>query len=296
LKNESSVPVEIEQTSDEEISLKPPNLSVFVISGGVGASGEQLARTVLAQFPNAQVQIELFPKIYRQEQVREILQQAVDKGAVVAHTFVDHEMRLIVHKIANELNLNEIDLVGPLMETLAEKLNTKPLGKPGLYRQLYKSYFDRIQAINFSLDHDDGKNRDGWAQAEIILLGASRVGKTPLSLYLSILGWKVANVPLVSGVHPHASLFDLGGPQLVGLTIAPSELIEHREHRQRNLGTGAMKSDYTDPLKVFEELEAIEKNLKRARIPLVDVTGKPIESSADEVIQIVRRRRKLNAI
>ena len=269
------------------------SLPVFVISGGVGASGEQLARTVLAQFPEAQVQIELFPKVLNPEQVKETLQQAKDAGAIVAHTFVDPELRKVVRKTAAKIDLIAIDLVGPLMETLSEKLGAEPLGKPGLYRQLYKSYFDRIQAMNYSLDHDDGKNREGWAQAEIILLGASRVGKTPLSLYLSILGWKVANVPLVAGIHPHPSLFELKEPQLVGLTMAPSELIEHREHRQRNLGVSGGKSDYTNPLKVFEELEAIEKNFKRHRIPMVDVTGKPIETSADEIIRIVRKRKKL---
>lgn len=269
------------------------SFQLYIISGGVGSSGEQIARTVLAQFPEAKVEIKLFPKVFYKEQVIEILHNAADVGAVVAHTFVHPKLRELVRKTALALDLDAIDLVGPLIETLSSKLDAEPLGKPGLYRQLYRSYFDRIQAMNYSVDHDDGKDPQGWNQAEIILLGASRVGKTPLSLYLSIMGLKVANVPLVSGIHPHPSLFDLDGPQLVGLTMAPSELIEHREHRQRSLGVGRQKTDYTNPVKVFEELEAIEKNLKRWSIPIVDVTAKPIETSADEIIRIVRKRKRL---
>ena len=173
---------------------------------------------------------------------------------------------------------------------MAERLGQEPLGKPGLYRQLYRSYFDRISAMDYTLDHDDGKNPRGWEDAEIILLGASRVGKTPISLYLSVLGWKAANIPLVAGIQPNSALFELDNRRMVGLTIAPGELIEHRKHRQNALGVGSSKSDYTNPKKVFEEVETIERLLKRNRISIIDISGKPIETSADEILRLVRRK------
>lgn len=263
---------------------------LFILSGGVGASGEQLVRTVMAQFPHSEILIEIFPKIFALEQVDQILTEALKQEAIVVHTFVDPSLREKARRTAEELGLTAVDLVGPLMEILTQRLEHTPLGKPGLYRQLYKSYFDRISAMDFGLAHDDGKNPDGWDEAEIVLLGASRVGKTPISLYLSVLGWKVANVPIIAGIMPREELFHLDKRRLVGLTIAPSELIEYRKHRQKSLGVGGGPSDYIDPQKVFEEVQTIEAFLRRQQISIIDATGKPIETTADEIIRMVRRK------
>ena len=146
--------------------------------------------------------------------------------------------------------------------------------------------------MDYSLDHDDGKNPSGWSDAEIILLGASRVGKTPISLYLSVLGWKVANVPLFGEIKPREELFNVERSRLVGLTIAPSELIEYRKHRQSALGVGGAHSDYIDPQKVFEEIQSIERLFRRRGIPMLDVTGKPLETVSDEIIRLIRRKTK----
>ncbi len=269
------------------------SLTIFVISGGVGASGEQLARTVAAQFQEAKIGIELFPKVSTRKKVKQILRDAVEAGAIVIHSFVDPKLRQTAIEKAGKLNLTAIDLMGPLMYEMSRKLGQEPLGMPGLYRQLFRSYFDRISAMDYTLAHDDGKHPEGWGEAEIVLLGASRVGKTPVSLYLSVLGWKIANVPLIAGTPPREELFRLDMRRVVGLTIAPSELIEHREHRQRRLGLMVGDSEYVNPVKVFEETEAVEKLLKRHGIPIIDVTGKPIETSADEVIRLIRRKIKL---
>jgi [pyruvate, water dikinase]-phosphate phosphotransferase / [pyruvate, water dikinase] kinase len=277
---------------EEPNSQKKKSFPLYVMSGGVGSSGEQLARTVLAQFQNVNVEIEVFPKISTKLQVQQILQNASVDGAVIAHTFVDPKLRRILKETAEELDLVAIDLIGPLIETLSEKISQEPLGKPGLYRQLYQSYFDRINAMDYTLAHDDGKNPQGWQDAEIVLLSASRVGKTPVSLYLSVLGWRVANIPLVAGVSPRDEFFELDMRRVIGLTIAPSELIEHRKHRQSHLGAVGGKSDYIDPVKIFQELEEVEGFFRRNRIPIIDVTGKPIESSADEVIRLLRRKLK----
>jgi regulator of PEP synthase PpsR (kinase-PPPase family) len=280
------------QMNDPREKQQPNQLSkpIFILSGGVGSSGEQLVRTVMAQFPGANIRVEIFPKVFTGEQVEEILTQAINQNAIVAHTFVDPELRKIAYDRCNKSSVQAVDLVGPLIETLAEILEQSPLGKPGLYRQLYKSYFDRIDAMDFALDHDDGKNAKGWAGAEIVLLGASRVGKTPISLYLSVLGWKVANVPLIAGISPPEELQDLDPRRLVGLTISPGELIEHRKHRQRTLGVSRHQSDYIDPQKVYAEVENIEDFLRRNRISIIDVSGKPIETTADEIIRQVRHQ------
>lgn len=282
--------------SDPKGEKRPVGFPIYVISGGVGSSGEQLARTVLAQFPDSEVIIQVFPKIYSKKQVHQIIDNALGAGAIVAHTFVDPVLRQVVKNYSQKVNVTTIDLIGPLMENLSAKLGKDPLGKPGMYRQLYKSYFDRIDAMDYALAHDDGKNPEGWKDAEIVLLGASRVGKTPISLYLSVLGWKVANIPLVAGIPPRDSLFEIDKRRVIGLTIVPSELIDHRKHRQRLLGVISTNTDYVDPIKIYEEIEAIEKFLRKKQIPMVNVTGKPIETSADEIVRLVRKKLKRERI
>ena len=263
---------------------------LFVVSGGVGASGEQLARTVLAQFEQSRVDIEIYPKVHTAERVSRVFHKAASRKALILHSFVDPELRRMAVKTAEELKVEAIDLVGPFMTALCGRLGEKPLGKPGLYRQLYRSYFDRISGMDYTLAHDDGKNPGGWKDAEIVLIGASRVGKTPVSLYLSVLGWRVANIPLVAGIPPPDELFRLDMRRVVGLTITPSELVEHRRHRQRRLGLVDGRSEYVDPVKVFEETDDIERQLKHRGIPIIDVTGKPIETTADEIVRLIQRK------
>lgn len=274
---------------ENEPSRKNLPIPLYVVSGGVGASGEQLARTVLAQFEQGEVEIRVCPKVLTPEQLSRVFNRAAEDRAVILHSFVDQDLHRMALDKAAELKIEAVDLVGPLVRILSRRLEEEPLGKPGLYRHLYRSYFDRIGAMDYTLAHDDGKDPGGWDQAEIVLTGPSRVGKTPVSLYLSVLGWKVANIPLVSGIPVPEELFLVDPRRVVGLTISPGELVDHRRHRQRRLGvkTG---SDYIDPIKVFEEIDRIEKILKRRGIQVIDVTDKPIETIADEIMRLVIRK------
>jgi regulator of PEP synthase PpsR (kinase-PPPase family) len=181
--------------------------------------------------------------------------------------------------------------VGDLLLHLAKVLGQSPVEKPGLYRQLNQDYFERVSAIDFTMTHDDGKNPQNWSKAEIVLTGVSRVGKTPLSMYLAVLGWKVANVPLVMGLPPPTELFQLDRHRVIGLTIDPSKLLSHRRQRQKRLGT-ARTSPYSNPVKLFEEVEAADKIFKRGGFSVLDVTDKPIEASAEDIVKLISRRTK----
>lgn len=268
---------------------KRPFAPIYIVSGGMGALGEQAVRTILPQFQGAQMPVEIVRQVRERSQLEAVVARAAQTGGTIVHTLTNGELRQQMITLAAAQQVEAIDIVGPLMVHLTERLGQEPLGKPGLYRELNQAYFKRVEAIEFTLAHDDGKHHQGWPDAEIVLIGPSRVGKTPLSMYLSILGWKVANVPLVPEVAPRAELFALDRQRVVGLKIDVSELLHHRQHRQRSLGVGS-RSAYNDPVRLHEELDAALRLYRRGGFRVVDVTNKPIETSAGEVITAVTRQ------
>lgn len=263
--------------------------SILIVSGGAGASGEQLVHTVLAQFPDSQVQVITIPNIRFVEQIDEAIERAQADGATLVHTLVDEQLRIYLAQNAKAQGVIAIDLMGTLIDQLEGVLEQRPAGQPGLYRQLNKAYFDRVAAIEYTMAHDDGKSPDTWNQAEIVLAGVSRAGKTPLSLYLSVLGWKVANVPLVPGLELAQQFFELDPLRVLGLKVEAGQLLAFRQQRQQRLGVSG-PSDYVNPEKVLEELEYAKRIFKRGGFTVIDVTDKPIESCADEVIRLMTSR------
>jgi regulator of PEP synthase PpsR (kinase-PPPase family) len=263
--------------------------SIYVVSGGTGASGEQLVRTVLAQFPEARVPVVTVSHVRHLAQIRHVVAQAARSGSIVVHTLVDARLRAEMIEQARAQQVVAIDLMGALLDHLGERLHMTPLGQPGLYRQMQRVHFDRMAAIEFAIVHDDGKRPEDWPLAEIVLVGVSRVGKTPLSMYLSVMGWRVANVPLVMGLEPPAALFELDRNRVVGLTIAPAQLRLFRLQRQRRLGV-AGHTNYTDASAIYEELEMARRVFERGGFAVLDVTDKPIETTADEIVALITRR------
>ncbi|RPI24425.1 MAG: kinase/pyrophosphorylase [Acidobacteria bacterium] len=262
---------------------------MFVVSGGAGASGAQVARTVLAQFKNAHIPVVVVPYVQKPEQIKQTVEQAAADQGTIVHTLVDGRLRHVLLEEARIKNVAAVDLMGPLLSRITHLTGQEPLGQPGLYREIHQAYFERMDAIEFTVAHDDGKKPEDLAQAEIILVGPSRVGKTPLSMYLSVLGWRVANIPLVKEILPPTELFKAQRERIVGLIVDPSQLVAHRELRQQRLGTGR-KSAYSDTLHLHQEIEEARTFYKRNGIRSVDVTDKPIEESAEEVIALVTRR------
>lgn len=284
----SSGDVEAAKPNDPEVPGNLPDPSgppwIFILSGGVGASGEQLLNTVLAQFPGSSVRAQTIGNIRHSEQVSRALQQAKMVGGLVIHTLVDDALRRQVIVEAREMGVPAIDLMGPLIGWLSTALNQTPLQQPGKYRQLHHDYYERVAAIEFAITHDDGKNPDGWPQAEMVLLGVSRSGKTPLSLYLAVLGWKVANYPLVPEIPVPSALFDLDPSRVIGLTIDPEQLLVYRRQRQARLGLSEASS-YTDLEVIREELQRAKKVFRQGGFDVINMTDKTIEQSADEIIR-----------
>lgn len=261
---------------------------VIVVSGGMGTSGEQLVRTVLAQFRRT-APVEILSHVLGRADLERAVAQASATGGIIVHTLVDGALRCLLAQLAQAQGVPAIDLMGPLLDLLTAALGEQPAGRPGLYRRQCEAYFERIAAIEFSVAHDDGLRIEDLPEAEVVLVGVSSTGKTPLSMYLSVMGWKVANVPLLREVPPPPALSELDRDRVVGLTIEPGQLIAYRKWRQARLGAGAAGA-YADPHAIYEEVVAARDFCRRNGFAVVDVTDKPIESSAEEVVAHVTRR------
>lgn len=262
---------------------------IFVVSGGTGATGELLARTVMAQFPNVNVPLHIEAHVLNAEQVHHVVAKAAGiPGAIILHTMVNSDRRHLLAVEASKAGVVTFDLASHLIEHLSRELGSQPLGRPGLYRQLHKSYFDRIEAIEFTVAHDDGKRVEDLAKAEIVLIGVSRVGKTPLSMYLAMQGWKTANVPFVPEVPMPAELTACDMRRVVGLIIEPQQLMVHRKVRAER--TGIPEGAYIDRDEVRDEIRSAQHFFAKHGITVVDTTNKPIETSAEEIASLVARR------
>ena len=261
-----------------------PSPVIYILSGGIGASGEQLVATVLAQFPDQRVRTVLVGNIRAEDQVSRALEQARAEGGLVVHTFVDAQMRAYISAEAVRLGVPAVDCMGPIIGWLSEALGRPPLQEPGRYRQLHQAYFHRVSAIEFTMAHDDGVNKEGWPQADAVLVGVSRSGKTPLSVYLAVLGWKVANIPLTPPIAPPLELFELDPKRVIGLVMDPQQLLVFRMMRQSRLGVGGTTA-YTDLESIEDELRWARRVYRRGGFTLLNMTDKTIELAADEILK-----------
>jgi regulator of PEP synthase PpsR (kinase-PPPase family) len=261
---------------------------IYIVSGGTGASGEQIVRTVLVQFPENRVPTITVNHVRQLEQIEQVISEAAPRKGTIVHTLVDADLRHALIDLASKRGLVEIDLMGPLMSRLTDVLGQNPIAHPGLYRSLHQAYFDRVAAIEFSMAHDDGQRPKGWPQADLMLIGPSRVGKTPLSMYLAVLGWKVANVPLIPGQTMPPGLPKLDPRRVVGLTMEAGQLLYYRRQRQQHLGAHSL-GDYADPAKIYEEIETARALCYRHGFFVLDVTDKSIEATADQVVDRITR-------
>lgn len=262
---------------------------ILVVSGGKGIAGDSVVQSILIQFPNNNVPVIIVPDVLTSEKVWETVEMALNTKGVIVHTMVNPDMRKVLVDACNEKHVMHFDLAGGLSDYLSDLLQTKPISKPGLYRLSHLDYFKRIEAIEFTLQHDDGQHVEKIEAADIVLTGVSRAGKTPLSVYLAMFGWKVANVPLVPGIDPPSTLFTVDKKRVFGLTISVNNLIAQRGNRIKSLSMSPL-SDYVQPRKVFEEIENAESIFKRGGFTVIDITNKPIESSANEILTMLTDR------
>ncbi len=264
---------------------------IYIVSGGSGDSGERVVDSVLVQYPGVEIPLIKRAHIHSKDQIESVVSEARKTTGIIVHTMVDKELRKDLNNVGKKNKVSTIDLMGDLFGRLDKVLGQKPVEQPGLYRKLHKNYFDRVDAIDFSLKHDDGKNYQDLHLADIVITGVSRTGKTPLSMYLAVMGWKVANVPITNDTIIPDEMTIIDRKRIIGLDIDIDQLLEYRRKREERMGVGKASS-YTNPRKVYDELEFSRELYKKHRFSKIVVTNKPIESSSNEIIEIITRRFK----
>jgi len=260
---------------------------VFVISDGTGRTAQQTLEAALTQFPETITKIHLCPEIRTDKQIVDVIEKAAGLQGFVVHTVVSKRLRQVVSKTGRLHNIETIDLMGPVLAQLSDQFSYSPTETPGLFYELNRAYFRRVEAMDFALHHDDGKRIEKLSSAEIVLVGVSRTFKTSLSVYLAFRGWLTANVPIVLGVDPPAELFNLTHSFVFGLTTEPAPLTRLRRTRIENWGSSA--GDYTNPEIAYKELQNAQKMFEsQPNWSVVNVTNKPIEETAIEILSIIR--------
>jgi regulator of PEP synthase PpsR (kinase-PPPase family) len=257
--------------------------SIYLLSDATGETAEKMVMAALTQFREKPTRIKRINNVRNKNQVYEALDDALGEGALVVYTIVNRELAQLIHDECDGLGLTNIDLLTPILLKLAHHLGRSPKETPGLLHGMDEAYFRRVEAIEFTVKHDDGQEPRNLHLADIVLIGLSRTSKTPLSMYMAHRGWKVANVPLVPGIDPPPELFEVDDRRIACLVIDPQRLVELRAARLRNLGQDP-KAAYADFEKIDEELKFSRKFFRRHPWVVVDVTGKAVEETSNEVL------------
>lgn len=262
---------------------------LHLVSDATGETSLMLARAALAQFEGVTVTEHQWPLVRTVAQVRRVVADVGAHPGVVFYTLVEPEVRRELETACRLFGVPCLSLLDPVIETLQGFLGLESRNLPGRQHVMDAQYFQRIEAMNFALTHDDGQALGTLNEADIVLVGVSRTSKTPTCFYLANRGLKAANVPIVPDCPPPDGLLQLTNPLVVGLTRGADQLVEIRRSRLRSLGRGE-DTDYVDPDSVSTEVKEARRLFSRAGWPVIDVSRRSIEETAAAILQLHARR------
>ncbi len=267
-------------------------LKVVVISDGTGETASAITRAAMTQFQDKEIFFTRYKNIRTKEQIDAIFQEAAIHHDIVVYTIVSVELRAYIAELSKRDHVRSVDVMGPLLTVFSNFFEAEPNYQPGLLHAVNDQYFKRVAAIEFTLNHDDGRNINSLEEADVVLVGISRTSKTPLSMYLSLEGIKTVNVPIVMGVALPEKLFQIDQRKIFGLTIDSDELFKIRKNRLSRLGLSNDEGDYADISKVTQEIEWANKIFsENKRWPVFNVTGKALEETAAEIMKLLNMRK-----
>jgi regulator of PEP synthase PpsR (kinase-PPPase family) len=257
---------------------------IFLLSDSTGETAERLTRAALAQFPDLRVRLRTFTRVRDRDGVLDVVRSARAANALLVFTLVAQDLRQACLEACADLEVEVVDAIGPVIAKLGMCFERAPLGEPSAQLPLGEAYFRRVEALEFAVKSDDGKEPRNLKRADLVLVGPSRTSKTPLATYLAGRGLRVANVPLVPGVEPPPELFEVDPSRVVALRIDLAKLLDIRTSRLRQIGLPEGAS-YGARVNVEEELEFCAALYAARGWFVVDVTGRAIEETATMILE-----------
>lgn len=260
-----------------------PRLHLHLLSDSTGETLEMLAKAALAQFEGSEVIRHFWPMVRSQQHLDRIMGEIGANPGLVFFTLANADIRARLEERCVALGLPVVPVLDAAVAALESALGQHPKARPGSQHIMDEAYFKRVEAIHYTIAHDDGVGWENWEAADIVLAGVSRSSKTPTSIYLANRGYKVANIPIVVESPPPALLYGLKHPLVIGLTTAPERLVQVRRNRLLALNQ-APETDYVDSERVTREVQYARRMFADNDWPVIDVTRRSIEETAAAII------------
>jgi regulator of PEP synthase PpsR (kinase-PPPase family) len=264
-------------------------LHLHLLSDSTGETLEMIAKAALAQFEDANVSRHFWPMVRSQAHLDRVMGDIAANPGLVLYTMVNHDIRRMLEDRCVAMSLPAVPVLDAVTDALGNMLGQEARGRPGRQHILDAAYFARVDAIHYTIAHDDGLLWEQWEEADIVLAGVSRSSKTPTSIYLANRGYKVANIPIVVESPPPSALFGLKSPLIVGLTTAPERLIQVRRNRLLTMNQQA-ETSYVDVERVKGEVQYARRMFADNGWPVIDVTRRSIEETASAIISLLKDR------
>jgi regulator of PEP synthase PpsR (kinase-PPPase family) len=262
---------------------------LHLVSDSTGETLQSMTKAALVQFEGVAPIEHVWTLTRTVRQLDDILDSIKQKPGLVLYTLVNAEMRRVLEAGCQNLNVACVSILDPVLAAFSSFLGQEIKQLPGRQHMLDQDYFGRIEALNYTLAHDDGQMPEGLKEADIVLVGVSRTSKTPTSFYLAHRGYKTANVPIVPSIPLPDELFQLNNPIVVGLTTSPERLSEIRKNRLLSLNE-TVETDYVDRERIKEEVIFARKMCTREGWPIIDVSRRSVEETAAQIITLFNRR------
>lgn len=266
---------------------------IYVVSDSLGETAELVTKAAISQFNNSDhFIIKRFPFVEDVSNIDEAIFLTKSDHAMIVYTLVRPEIRQYLKEAAEKAEIVAYDVIGPLIDNIQSISGKTPLHEPGLIHTLDEDYFKKVEAIEFAVKYDDGRDPRGVLKADLVLIGVSRTSKTPLSQYLAHKRIKVANVPIVPEVDPPEELFSINPAKCIGLKIQPEMLSGIRTERLRSLGLSD-SANYAKLERIKEELIHFDKLIDKIGCPVIDVTNKAVEETANIIYSMYQKNNQM---
>lgn len=264
------------------------HLIIYIVSDSIGETGEMIARAAIRQFTTENYEIRKFPFVKDKDAIEAILRDAHDNLSIVLYTTVSKDKKNLIDSMGRDLGVITVDIMSSSIDALEGILGVPPRREAGLIRRLDENYFKKVEAVEFTVKYDDGKDPRGVKKADICLVGISRTSKTPLSMYLAHKNYKVANIPLVPEVQAPREIFEKDTRRVFGLIANPYKLEEIRKERLKALGL-EYTANYAAIDRINLELEYSRGIMERIGCTVIDVSTKAIEETATIILEQMNR-------